>query len=108
MDFDKFCENFEAVRDTVCVDAETGAITADVKRSIDALRELQTSAQPMKTFRPMDFGRLRETHDMEEVHEKLEEIARFTQQMGGTVFDPKFGNSIFHRPKPVIVHRNRK
>jgi len=81
MDFDKFCENFEAVRDTVCVDAETGAITADVKRSIDALRELQTSAQPMKTFRPMDFGRLRETHDMEEVHEKLEEIARFTQKL---------------------------
>jgi hypothetical protein len=38
----------------------------------------------------------------------LEEIMRFSQQMGGAVFDPKFGNSIFHRPKPVIIYRNRK
>jgi hypothetical protein len=38
----------------------------------------------------------------------LEEIMRFSQQMGGAVFDPKFGNSIFHRPKPVIIHRNKK
>jgi hypothetical protein len=81
MDYDTFRKKFEAIRDTVAIDVETGAIAADAKRTHGALEAMQRYMKLVGHFRAIDFVRMSETHDMTEVHKTITEAAEFTQSL---------------------------
>jgi hypothetical protein len=83
MDYPKFLERYAEIKASVAVNQETGELVPDVRRLHAAAKSL--SEFLCLPFGPMDFVRLRESYDIEQVMATLQEVAEFQKKINATL-----------------------
>jgi len=87
MEYETFCEKFEAIKNAVAVNTYDDSPCADIQRVQAAAQELKQYMCVVGNFRPMDFARWSEKHDMDVVMKTVEEAKDFVLKLNVSLLE---------------------
>lgn len=81
MDYVKFCDKLEKIKSTVATEEGSGRMSTDVFKLRSALKEMKEYMNLVGRLRPMDYVKIAEKHDINEVMKKLDDAHVFVKDL---------------------------
>lgn len=101
MDYETFCEKFEAMKNAVAVNTHDESLCSDIQRVRVAAQEWKQYMCAVGNFRPMDFVTWSEKHDMDAVMKTVEEAKNFVLKLNVSLLETE--TAVVHNLKSKIT-----